>query len=343
LLLGCTGLLLGALVFGLTSGALDRFFSGAASADDLGPVRTNDNRPSGPAPEGMVWVPGGVFWMGCEDFPDAQPIHKVYVDGFWMDKTEVTNSQFAAFVRATGHVTVVERPPDPKRHPDVRPFSLVFIQPQRQVDPRRENVDQWWHPVAGACWKHPEGPGSDLKGREDHPVVHICYEDAIAYARWAGKRLPTEAEWEFAARGGLDRQPFVWGEEQRPGGKYMCNHWQGDFPHQNTAADGFTGTAPVGSFPANGYGLHDMAGNVWEWCADWYQPKYLASLPARNPQGPDSGYDPQEPGVPKRVQRGGSFLCADNFCMRYLVGARGKGEPESTGNNIGFRCVTAAG
>jgi sulfatase modifying factor 1 len=330
------------LVFGFASGAMERFFSRWQNPDTLGAVRINEGGPPGAAPDGMVWIPGGVFWMGSAEFDDALPIHKVQVDGFWMDRTEVTNAQFAAFVQATGYVTVVERPPYAKKSasavPD-RPFSLVFVAPKEKLDPHTSNVSKWWHPVEGACWKHPEGPGSDLKGRDSHPVVHICYDDALAYARWAGKRLPTEAEWEFAARGGLDSKRFCWGDEARPGGQYMCNNWQGKFPHENLALDGFTGTAPVGWFSANGFGLHDMAGNVWEWCSDWYQPKYLTHLRSRNPQGPDSSNDPQEPGVPKRVQRGGSFLCADNFCMRYLPGARGKGEPESTGNHIGFRCV----
>src|SRR5262249_44673508 len=235
-----------------------------------------------------------------------RPVHKVYVDGFWMDKTEVTNAQFAAFVRATGYVTVVERQPDPKKFPGFRPevygfqpeyvaclaadpslgavglswgglghapgslkpFSLVFRMPERPVDLRQTPPSRWWRPVAGAYWKHPEGPGSDLKGREQHPVVHICYEDAVAFAKWAGKRLPTEAEWEFAARGGLDRKPYTWGDQLKPNGKLMANTWQGEFPHHNTLEDGFAGTAPVGSFPTNGFGLCDMAGNVWEWCAD---------------------------------------------------------------------------
>jgi formylglycine-generating enzyme required for sulfatase activity len=350
------------------------------TADDLGPVQTNASPPPGQAPEGMVWIPGGTFWMGTEEFADARPVHKVYVDGFWMDRTEVTNAQFAKFVAATGHVTVVERPPDPKTFPGFRPevfgfqpeyvaclggetgfglaglpwgglfhapgslkpFSLVFHKSDRPVDVKRTPPSKWWRPVAGACWKHPEGPGSDLKGRENHPVVHICYEDAVAYSKWANKRLPTEAEWEFAARGGLDRKPYAWGDEYEPDGRPMANIWQGKFPHHNTVEDGYLGTAPVGSFPANGFGLSDMAGNVWEWCSDWYQPKYLGGLSARNPQGPPNSNDPSEPGVAKRVQRGGSFLCCDNYCVRFKMGGRGKGEPESTGNHIGFRCVRAA-
>jgi formylglycine-generating enzyme required for sulfatase activity len=328
----------------------------------------------------MVWVPGGTFWMGSEDFDDARPVHKVYVDGFLMDRTEVTNAQFARFVKATGYVTVVERPPDPRKFPDPRPerlgfqpeqagflagnpalgfpgglswaglhdlgprlkpFSLVF-KPPGHSGPDRAGPLDWWRPVAGACWKHPEGPGSDLAGRARHPVVHICYEDALAYCKWAGKRLPTEAEWEFAARGGLDRKAYPWGDEFMPGGRPMANTWQGEFPLRNTLEDGYAGTAPVGSFPANGFGLCDTAGNVWEWCSDWYQPRYLAHLPRRNPRGPRSGFDPEAPGVPLRVQRGGSFLCCANYCARYMVGARGKADPETTGNHVGFRCVRSA-
>jgi formylglycine-generating enzyme required for sulfatase activity len=348
------------------------------TAEELGPVQVNSLTPPGPAPEGMVWVPGGTFWMGDEKFPDAKPVHKVYVDGFWMDCTEVTNAQFAKFIQATGYVTVVERMPDRKKFPHfdpamygfqpeyvaalafapgqppltglpwgglyhapgtLKPFSLVFQMPTKTIDPFKAPPSEWWRPVAGACWKHPEGPGSDLKGRENHPVVHICFEDAQAYAKWAGKRLPTEAEWELAARGGLDRKPYTWGDVLQPKGKPMANTWQGKFPSQNTLEDGYAGTAPVGSYPPNGFGLSDMAGNVWEWCADWYQPRYLTAFPERNPQGPATSNDPTEPGVPKRVQRGGSFLCCDNYCVRYMVGGRGKGDVESTANHIGFRCV----
>ena len=209
------------------------------------------------------------------------------------------------------------------------------------------DVAKWWKWTPGASWRHPLGPASDLKDLDNHPVVHIAFRDAIAFCEWRAKkeggkyRLPTEAEWEFAARGGLDRKPFAWGDEFKPNGKLMANTWQGEFPHQNTLEDGFLGTAPVGSFPPNGFGLVDMAGNVWEWCSDWYQPRYFQPLWERNPRGPAASNDPAEPGVPKRVQRGGSFLCCDNYCSRYMPGGRGKGELDSTTNHIGFRCVKA--
>ena len=319
--------------------------------------KLNASKPPGPAPEGMVWVPGGEFCMGISKeqlkkfpnafhFRDCQPVHKVYVDGFWMDKTEVTNEQFARFVKATNYVTGAERKPDPRDFPGVpdkdipkEPFSIVFQMPK---EARRDDPLSWWKLVKGACWKNPEGPGSNLKGREKHPVVQVSWDDAMAYCKWAGKRLPTEAEWEFAARGGLDRKLYCWGDELKPGGKWLCNIWQGKFPTHNSAEDGFTGTAPVGSFPPNGYGLVDMAGNAWEWCADFYRPDYYEKSPEKNPQGPKTSYDPFEPGVVKRIQRGGSFLCADNYCMRYLPGARNKGEPKSAASHTGFRCVKDA-
>jgi formylglycine-generating enzyme required for sulfatase activity len=299
----------------------------------------------------MVWVPGGVFWMGSTQFDDAQPVHKVLVDGFWMDWTEVTNAQFRKFVDATGYVTVAEKTAETAHLPGATdhsleanlPFSIVFSPPNNKVDPNKISHLTWWKAVKGANWRHPEGPDSDLKERDNHPVVHVSYVDALAYAAWAGKRLPTEAEWEFAARGGLDSKRFCWGDQLTPGGKFQANTWQGEFPNNNTIADGFAGTAPVGSFPANGFGLCDMAGNVWEWCSDWYHPAYYKFSPDRNPKGPRASFDPLEPGVPKRVQRGGSFLCCDNYCMRYLPGARGKGEPESAANHVGFRCVRDAG
>ncbi|MBI2823657.1 MAG: formylglycine-generating enzyme family protein [Planctomycetia bacterium] len=307
----------------------------------------------------MVWVPGGVFWMGTEDpttmvcggndpMPDARPLHRVEVDGFWMDATEVTNEQFAEFVKATGYKTVAEQTPRVEAFPGAPPENLVagavvFTPPQTEVP--LDTLYRWWVYVQGADWRHPEGPESDLTGREKHPAVQMAWDDAVAYARWAGKRLPTEAEWEFAARGGLDRQPYTWGNELQPGGHWTANVWQGKFPVQNTAEDGYEATAPVGSFAPNGFGLYDMAGNVWEWCADWYRPDYYeaaASISggvARNPKGPPDSFDPQEPNVAKRVHRGGSFLCTDQYCTRYMPGSRGKGAPDSGANHLGFRCV----
>lgn len=308
--------------------------------------------PPGPAPEGMVWVPGGTFWMGCAEcgMPDAAPVHLVSVDGFWMDQTPVTNAEFARFVRATGYLTIAERQPDPEDYPGalpelLAPGSAVFTPPPADVP--LNNHLQWWQYIKGANWKQPEGPGSTIKGREDHPVVHIAWDDAAAYAEWVGKRLPTEAEFEFAARGGLDRNLYVWGNELKPGGRWPANIWQGRFPMHNTVEDGYERTSPVRAFPPNGFGLYDMGGNVWQWCSDWYRPDYFAKLAAggiaRNPQGPEDSFDPQEPGARKRVQKGGSFLCSDRYCARYLVGSRGKGAIDSGSSNVGFRCVKSAG
>jgi sulfatase modifying factor 1 len=303
----------------------------------------------------MVWIPGGEFLMGTDDptelicggpdrMPDGRPIHRVLVAGFWMDQTEVTNEQFARFVEATGYVTVAERVPRREDFPDAPRENLVagsvVFRPTSQAV-SLTNHYQWWEYVPGANWRHPLGPGSDIQGRDQYPVVHVAWDDAAAYAKWAGKRLPTEAEWEFAARGGLKQQPYAWGRELKPGGKWMANIYQGQFPVRDTALDGYDGIAPVGQFPPNAYRLYDMAGNVWEWCADWYRPDYYATATnlTRNPSGPSSSFDPGEPGVPKRVQRGGSFLCTDQYCTRYLVGSRGKGEPSSASNHLGFRCV----
>jgi formylglycine-generating enzyme len=314
--------------------------------------KINDAKPKDAPPPGMAFIPGGSFWMGCTgcpEMPDAHPIHPVSVDAFWMDETPVTNRQFEAFVKATGYKTVAERPLKPEDFPGVpkeelQPGSIVFTQPARDVplrDPRA-----WWSYVKGASWKHPDGPKSDLRGREDHPVVHVAYEDAEAYAKWADKRLPTEAEYEFAARGGLDRKPFSWGDELRPGGKLQANIWEGKFPSENTGEDGYRATSPVKAFPANGYGLHDVGGNVWQWTSDWYRPDTYGVLAmqgiAQNPQGPDDSSDPDEPGAKKRVQRGGSYLCSDRYCQRYYVGSRGKGEISSGSSNLSFRCVRSA-
>jgi formylglycine-generating enzyme required for sulfatase activity len=317
-------------------------------------VVLSSDRPVGVAPEGMVWVPDGEFWMGSNStdgdgkllFPDTVPVHKVHVDGFWMDRTEVTNEQFARFAEATGYKTIAERVPDPKEHPDAKkellvPFSAVFKPPADKTgqECRECGICDWWIPVPGANWRHPEGPDSTIKGREKHPVVHIAWDDAVAYAKWASKRLPTEAEWERAARGGLEQKKYYWGDERTPGGKWMANIWQGDFPVKNTAEDGFKGTAPVGSFPPNAYGIVDMAGNAWEWCSDWYQPDYYKFSPSDNPQGPKESIDPDGRDEPKRVMRGGSFLCSDQYCIRYMAGARHHGAPDTGLAHFGFRCA----
>jgi formylglycine-generating enzyme required for sulfatase activity len=320
-----------------------------SAEDAAAAVQIDDAPPPGPAPEGMVWVPGGTFWMGCEGcgMPDALPVHLVRVDGFWMDRAPVTNAEFEKFVRATGHVTVAERPLDPRDYPGVpsellKPGSAVFSPTSTAVP--LDNPLQWWRYTPGANWKHPEGPGSSIARRGDHPVVHVAHEDVAAYAEWARKRLPTEAEFEFAARGGLDRQRYSWGNELTPDRQAMANIWQGTFPAADAGDDGYRGTSPVTAFPANGFGLYDMGGNVWQWCADWYRPDYYAQLAAQdgaavNPQGPASSYDPDEPGARKRVLRGGSYLCTDQYCARYLVGSRGKGEVTSGTSNLGFRLV----
>lgn len=333
-LIGCIAIIFGVCLSPILS----------TCADEIGAVRVNATPAPRPAPEGMVWIPGGIFVMGDSNYPESSPVHKVEVDGFWMDKTEVTNEEFAQFVKATNYLTVAEKPLDPREFSGVdpknlQPSSIVFTPPKERIKPNEQNSLAWWKMIKGADWRHPEGPESHLKGREKHPVVHIAYDDAVAYAKWAGKRLPTEAEWEFAARGGLDRKKFAWGDELAPQGKPMSNIWQGDFPNKNTLEDGFAATAPVGTFPANGFGLFDMSGNVWEWCLDWYQPRYYEFGPERNPQGPNASFDPGEPNARKRSMRGGSFLCCDNYCKRYVPGARGKGEFESAANHLGFRCV----
>jgi sulfatase modifying factor 1 len=330
------------------------------TASGFQPTLPNTATPPGPAPKGMVWIPGGEFSMGAADpveqdrnevgmhaTDDSRPIHRVYVDGFWMDTTEVTNAEFEQFVKATGYVTVAERTPTAEDFPGAPPENLVagsviFSPPDHPVP--LNNHYQWWAYVKGANWRHPLGPGSDLKGKEHYPVVHVAYEDAEAYAKWAGKRLPTEAEFEFAARGGLTGKPYAWGDEFRPNGKWMANTHQGHFPNKDTGEDGYTGIAPVAQFPPNGYGLYDITGNVWEWTSDWYRPDYYARLAAtggvaRNPKGPDSSFDPAEPGEKKRVHRGGSFLCTEQYCSRYMVGTRGKGEVSTGTNHLGFRLV----
>ena len=330
----------------------------ASSETAFAPTVPNPAAAPGPAPAGMVWIPGGEFSMGAIDprhlehggheaMADTRPIHRVSVDPFWMDATEVTNEQFAAFVKATGYVTVAEKKPTREEFPGAPEENLVagsvVFTPVPQAVPLDDHY-RWWSYVRGASWRHPLGPASDLKGREKLPVVHVAYEDAEAYARWAKKRLPTEAEWEFAARGGLSGKVFPWGDTFQPDGKTMTNSHQGHFPDHDTGEDRFAGVAPVAQFPANGYGLYDVAGNVWEWTSDWYRPdtyaqQAAAAAPVRNPTGPDTSFDPSEPHEQKRVHRGGSFLCTDQYCSRYIVGTRGKGEVSTGTNHLGFRCV----
>ena len=305
---------------------------------------------------GMVYIPGGVFEMGADNeqaSTDEYPKHKVQVSPFYIDATEVTNAAFKKFVDATGYVTTAERKPDwevikktvppgtPKPHDSLLvAASLVFRPSTGPVD--LNDYGQWWSWVKGADWKHPEGPGSSISGKENFPVVHVSWEDAMAYCKWAGKRLPTEAEWEFAARGGLVNNIYSWGNEHVSAGKAKCNSWDGKFPYLNTKQDGYTKAAPVKSFAPNGYGLYDVAGNVWEWCSDWYGEKYYSSLGiaiALNPKGPDKSYDPAEPYTPKRSLRGGSFLCNDAYCSGYRVSRRMKSSPDTGLEHTGFRCV----
>ena len=266
-----------------------------------------------------IWIPGGTFRMGSDrHYPEESPVRRVRVEGFWMDRTPVTNRQFRAFVEATDYRTLAEAPCDPKRQPG----SLVFTPPKKPVDLR--DWTQWWEFRAGADWRHPYGPGTSADGRDDHPVVHIAYRDAEAYAQWAGKTLPTEAEWEYAARGGLDGAEFAWGDDFLPGGRYMANTWQGAFPHQNLRHDGYEQTSPVTAFPANGYGLYDMTGNVWEWTEDAYRARHTVEAPIV------SG---------SKVIKGGSHLCAPNSCQRYRPASR-HGQPvDASKSDMGFRCV----
>ena len=304
---------------------------------------------------GMIHLPGGTFRMGsASHYPEEGPERDVHVDPFAIDVTPVTNGAFAAFVAATGHVTMAEIAPDPALYPGADPAMLragssLFVRPERPMPPT--DPFAWWQFSFGTDWRHPWGPQSDLAGLEDHPVVHVAYADAQAYAAWAGKRLPTEAEWEFAARGGLDGKAYAWGDELAPEGRMLANYWQGDFPHHNSLDDGYERTSPVRSYPANGYGLHDMIGNVWEWTADWYQDRHdaPAARPCCVPRNPRGGTeaasrDPNDPGhlFGRKVLKGGSHLCADNYCRRYRPAARYPQTIDTSTSHIGFRCAMDA-
>ena len=302
------------------------------------------------------FIPGGTFRMGSDrHYPEEAPVHQVAVADFWIDRTPVTNRQFRKFVNETGHVTFAELTPDANDYPGALPEmlkagSLIFAAPRGPVDLR--DWPQWWQFKFGANWRRPYGPRSSISGLDDHPVVHIAYRDAEAYAAWAGKALPTEAEWEFAARGGLDGAEFAWGEEFTPGGKHRANTWQGEFPRQNLAIDGYERTSPVTAFPPNGYGLYDMIGNVWEWTADWYAPRQdaAAQKPCCAPDNSrgasaETSYDPRLPNIkiPRKVLKGGSHLCAPNYCRRYRPAARHAQPVDSSTSHIGFRCVIRTG
>lgn len=310
-------------------------------------------------PKGMVYIPGGKFIWGSENSEASAhegPEVDAEVSGFYMDITEVTNAEFTAFVKATGYKTVSERPIDWQEFKSQLPpgtpkpadslllaGSLIF----KPADYVRDfnDISLWWSWKTGANWRHPKGPDSNIEGKESYPVIHIAYEDAEAYAKWAGKRLPTEAEWEYASRGGTGHQAFAWGEELVPDGKYLANFFQGTFPNKNTAEDGFAGLAPVKSYPPNNYGLYDMIGNVWEWTSNWYRPdshklaNLISAKGCMNPQGPSSSYDPHEPLVAKRVIKGGSFLCSEQYCSNYRPSARMATAVDSGQEHLGFRCV----
>ncbi|GGF31589.1 formylglycine-generating enzyme family protein [Echinicola rosea] len=353
----------GTLLLAVTAGLLWACSEGKSTAEA---TSENNSKPVEQAThqgkseqEGMVWIPGGDFMMGTDEkeaYPVERPAVKRHVNGFYMDETEVTNAEFKQFVDETGYVTIAEKKPDweemKKQLPPNTPKpdesllqagSLVFVAPSQPVDTR--DISNWWKWTPGASWKHPEGPGSDLQGRMDHPVVHIAYDDALAYAEWAGKRLPTEAEWEFAARGGLTEKRYSWGDELRPQGKFMANTFQGRFPNGNQGKDGFMGTAPVKNFPANDYGLYDIIGNVWELTDDWFDAIKFQRLTGNAPKldaNMNQCYNPTNPYAKERVIKGGSYLCSDNYCINYRPSARQGHAYDSGSSNVGFRCVKDA-
>jgi formylglycine-generating enzyme required for sulfatase activity len=323
--------------------------------EPVAPIAAPDERhgPPGPPPDSdMVWIPGGTFRMGSDShYPEERPTHRVTVDGFWMDRSPVTNERFARFVAATRHTTFAELAPTAKDYPGalpelLHPGSLVFVKPPHPVS--LSNHANWWRFLLGADWRHPHGPDSSLISLSLHPVVHVAYSDAEAYASWAGKELPTEAEWEFASRGGLDGAAFAWGDEFMPNGRPMANTWQGRFPYENTRADGWEGTSPVGAFPPNGYGLYDMIGNVWEWTSDWYRGTHSSESAKpccvpRNPRGGNAlqSMDPSMPQIkiPRKVLKGGSHLCSPNYCQRYRPAARFPEPIDTSTSHVGFRCI----
>jgi len=339
--------------------SLENCSSNLPSRYGVSPYKGNIQTSKTGRTKGMVLIPSGEFLMGGSDQDlraDEYPRHKVRLSAFWMDATEVTNASFTRFVNATGYKTTAERKPDWKelqkqlpagtpKPPDsvLQAASLVFNPPKHVQD--LDNVSQWWKWQKGADWKHPQGPNSSIQGKDNYPVVHISWDDAMAYCKWAGKRLPTEAEWEYAARGGLSNATYPWGNEDIEKGTPRANTWQGTFPVHNTSSDGFKGLAPVSQFKPNNYGLYDVAGNVWEWCSDWYRPDYYRSIAKEtslNPAGPQDSFDPMEPGAPKRVVRGGSFMCHPSYCKGYRVSSRMKSSTDTGLENTGFRCVISA-
>jgi formylglycine-generating enzyme len=326
----------------------------SCSRDKTGEPRFTSLEAPAANPPGMVWIPGGRSLMGSNFAKNEGPVHEIALDGFWMDEHEVTNAQFAEFVKATGYKTLAERVPRAEDFPEsmrssIKPEMLkagavIFTAP-KEAPKSLDNFLQWWSYQEGADWRHPQGPGSHIDQRMDHPVVCVAWEDAEAYAKWAGKRLPTEAEWEYAAHGGVGPhkvKTFTWGEDGEKRVQF-ANTFTGSFPMEDKSLDGFNGTSPVKTFPRNGFGLYDMAGNVWEHVADWYQPNYFANSPKLNPPGPEQGFDPNEPDIPKRVIKGGSWLCSPIYCTGYRPSARMMTDPKTGSDHTGFRCVKSPG